>query len=158
LREGRAAAAGAHRPGRRQPRGRAAVRRAVGAAVRLRPRAADRPQRRPAPSGADRRDPARGPAPARRAADAAASAFAGGPAMSTAAAARGAVGRSAVPPWLLTVVVTMPTFMEVLDTSIANVALRQIAGGLATAPTEGEWVITSYLAANAIVLPMSGWL
>src|SRR5438270_6626784 len=66
--------------------------------------------------------------------------------------------RPAINPWLLTVVVTIPTFMEVLDTSIANVALRQIAGGLAAAPTEGEWVITSYLAANAVVLPMSGWL
>jgi DHA2 family multidrug resistance protein len=48
--------------------------------------------------------------------------------------------------------------MEVLDTTIANVALRYIAGGLSAAVTDSEWVITSYLAANAIILPMSGWL
>src|SRR5882724_2744085 len=48
--------------------------------------------------------------------------------------------------------------MEVLDTTIANVALRYIAGGLSSPETDSEWVITSYLAANAIVLPISGWL
>ena len=48
--------------------------------------------------------------------------------------------------------------MEVLDTTIANVALRYIAGGLAAAQVDSEWVITSYLAANAIILPISGWL
>ena len=48
--------------------------------------------------------------------------------------------------------------MEVLDTTIANVALRYIAGGLSSAVTDSEWVITSYLAANAIILPISGWL
>src|SRR3982751_507286 len=48
--------------------------------------------------------------------------------------------------------------MEVLDTTIANVALRYIAGGLSAAATDSEWVITSYLAANAIILPISGWL
>ncbi len=64
----------------------------------------------------------------------------------------------AVNPWLIAVAVTVPTFMEVLDTSIANVALRYIAGGLSAAATDSEWVITSYLAANAIVLPLSGWL
>ena len=48
--------------------------------------------------------------------------------------------------------------MEVLDTTIANVALRYIAGGLSAPSTDSEWVITSYLAANAIILPMSGWL
>jgi MFS transporter, DHA2 family, multidrug resistance protein len=48
--------------------------------------------------------------------------------------------------------------MEVLDTTIANVALRYIAGGLSAAVTDSEWVITSYLAANAIILPISGWL
>ena len=52
----------------------------------------------------------------------------------------------------------VPTFMEVLDTTIANVALRYIAGGLSAAVTDSEWVITSYLAANAIILPISGWL
>jgi DHA2 family multidrug resistance protein len=54
--------------------------------------------------------------------------------------------------------VVIPTFMEVLDTTIANVALRYIAGGLSAAVTDSEWVITSYLAANAIILPISGWL
>src|SRR6516164_2925891 len=48
--------------------------------------------------------------------------------------------------------------MEVLDTTIANVALRYIAGGLSTAVTDSEWVITSYLAANAVILPISGWI
>ncbi len=48
--------------------------------------------------------------------------------------------------------------MEVLDTTIANVALRYIAGGLSAAVTDSEWVITSYLAANAVILPISGWL
>src|SRR5215471_9658122 len=64
----------------------------------------------------------------------------------------------AVNPWLVAVAVVIPTFMEVLDTTIANVALRHIAGGLSAAVTDGEWVITSYLAANAIILPISGWL
>jgi DHA2 family multidrug resistance protein len=54
--------------------------------------------------------------------------------------------------------VVIPTFMEVLDTTIANVALRYMAGGLSAPATDSEWVITSYLAANAIVLPISGWL
>jgi DHA2 family multidrug resistance protein len=61
-------------------------------------------------------------------------------------------------PWLIAMAVVIPTFMEVLDTTIANVALRYIAGGLSAAVTDSEWVITSYLAANAIVLPISGWL
>jgi DHA2 family multidrug resistance protein len=66
--------------------------------------------------------------------------------------------RATVGPWLVAVAVVIPTFMEVLDTTIANVALRYIAGGLSAAVTDSEWVITSYLAANAIILPMSGWL
>src|SRR5262249_39256492 len=61
-------------------------------------------------------------------------------------------------PWLVAVAVVIPTFMEVLDTTIANVALRYIAGGLSAPATDSEWVITSYLAANAIILPISGWL
>jgi DHA2 family multidrug resistance protein len=60
--------------------------------------------------------------------------------------------------WLVAIAVVVPTFMEVLDTTIANVALRYIAGGLSAAQVDSEWVITSYLAANAVVLPMSGWL
>ena len=61
-------------------------------------------------------------------------------------------------PWLVAAVVVVPTFMEVLDTTIALVALRYIAGGLSATVNDGEWVITSYLAANAIVLPITGWL
>jgi DHA2 family multidrug resistance protein len=61
-------------------------------------------------------------------------------------------------PWWIAAAVVIPTFMEVLDTTIANVALRYIAGGLSAANVDSEWVITSYLAANAIILPISGWL
>jgi DHA2 family multidrug resistance protein len=61
-------------------------------------------------------------------------------------------------PWIVALAVVVPTFMEVLDTTIANVALRYIAGGLSAAVTDSEWVVTSYLAANAIILPISGWL
>ncbi len=61
-------------------------------------------------------------------------------------------------PWVVAVIVVVPTFMEVLDTTIAVVALRYIAGGLSATVDDGEWVITSYLAANAIVLPITGWL
>jgi DHA2 family multidrug resistance protein len=66
--------------------------------------------------------------------------------------------RRAASPWLIALAVVIPTFMEVLDTTIANVALRYIAGGLSAANVDSEWVITSYLAANAIILPISGWL
>jgi DHA2 family multidrug resistance protein len=66
--------------------------------------------------------------------------------------------RRTVSPWLIALAVVIPTFMEVLDTTIANVALRYIAGGLSAPVTDSEWVITSYLAANAIILPISGWL
>jgi MFS transporter, DHA2 family, multidrug resistance protein len=66
--------------------------------------------------------------------------------------------RRAINPWFVAIAVVIPTFMEVLDTTIANVALRYIAGGLSAPVTDSEWVITSYLAANAIILPMSGWL
>ena len=78
--------------------------------------------------------------------------------MSSIALSPTAVNRSAVNPWLIAGVVLVPTFMEVLDTTIANVALRYIAGGLSAAQTDSEWVITTYLAANAIVLPITGWL
>src|SRR5271170_3130141 len=70
----------------------------------------------------------------------------------------GAIGRPPLNPWIVAVAVVIPTFMEVLDTTIANVALRYIAGGLSSAVSNSEWVITSYLAANAIILPISGWL
>src|SRR5215813_732476 len=61
-------------------------------------------------------------------------------------------------PWLIAVVVALAAFMEVLDTSIANVALPYVAGGLAASNDESTWVLTSYLASNAVVLPISGWL
>ena len=61
-------------------------------------------------------------------------------------------------PWLIALTVTMATFMEVLDTSIANVSLPHIAGNLSVTVDESTWVLTSYLVSNAIVLPISGWL
>jgi DHA2 family multidrug resistance protein len=61
-------------------------------------------------------------------------------------------------PWIVAVTVTLATFMEVLDSSIANVALPHIAGTLGASSEESTWVITSYLVSSAIVLPMSGWL
>jgi DHA2 family multidrug resistance protein len=66
--------------------------------------------------------------------------------------------RPTVNPWLVAAAVVVPTFMEVLDTTIANVALRYIAGGLSAASIDAEWVITSYLAANAFILPITGWI
>ncbi len=60
-------------------------------------------------------------------------------------------------PWLVAVAVILPTFMEVLDTSIAAVALPYIAGSLSATTDEATWVLTSYLVANAIILPASGW-
>ena len=60
-------------------------------------------------------------------------------------------------PWLIAAVVSTAAFMEVLDTSIANVALPYIAGGLAASNDDSTWVLTSYLVSNAIVLPISGW-
>jgi DHA2 family multidrug resistance protein len=61
-------------------------------------------------------------------------------------------------PWLIAVVVAMAAFMEVLDTSIANVALPHMAGDLGASNDQSTWVLTSYLVSNAIVLPISGWL
>src|SRR6202007_376531 len=61
-------------------------------------------------------------------------------------------------PWVIAVTVTLATFMEVLDTSIANVALPHISGNLSAGADESTWVLTSYLVSNAIVLPISGWL
>jgi hypothetical protein len=70
----------------------------------------------------------------------------------------GAAARPAVNPWIIAIAVTLATFMEVLDTSIANVALPHIAGSLSAGQDESTWVLTSYLVSNAIVLPLSGWL
>jgi DHA2 family multidrug resistance protein len=61
-------------------------------------------------------------------------------------------------PWLIAVVVALGAFMEVLDTSIANVALPYMAGNLGSSNDESTWVLTSYLVSNAIILPISGWL
>jgi len=65
--------------------------------------------------------------------------------------------RPSVSPWLIAFTVMLSTFMEVLDTSIANVALPHIAGSLSAGVDESTWVLTSYLVSNAIVLPLTGW-
>jgi DHA2 family multidrug resistance protein len=78
--------------------------------------------------------------------------------MSSVALSPTAVSRPAINPWIVAIAVVIPTFMEVLDTTIANVALRYIAGGLSAAVIDAEWVLTSYLAANATILPISGWI
>ena len=78
--------------------------------------------------------------------------------MSSVTVAQGAVSRPAINPWFVAAAVVVPTFMEVLDTTIANVALRYIAGGLSASNVDSEWVLTSYLAANATILPITGWL
>src|SRR5438045_1447519 len=69
-----------------------------------------------------------------------------------------AIWRPKANPWLIGVVVSLAAFMEVLDASIANVALPHIAGNLAASNDQSTWVLTSYLVSNAIVLPISGWL
>src|ERR1700753_4408793 len=61
-------------------------------------------------------------------------------------------------PWLIAIAVMTATFMEVLDTSVANVSLPHIAGNLSVTTDEATWVLTSYLVSNAIVLPITGWL
>jgi DHA2 family multidrug resistance protein len=68
------------------------------------------------------------------------------------------VWRPSFNPWLIAVVVAMAAFMEVLDTSIANVALPYMAGNLGASNDESTWVLTSYLVSNAVILPISGWL
>jgi DHA2 family multidrug resistance protein len=75
----------------------------------------------------------------------------------TAAATSSAQWKPRVNPWLIASTVALAAFMEVLDTSIANVALPHIAGNLGASTDEGTWVLTSYLVSNAIVLPMGGW-
>src|ERR1700691_1293118 len=69
-----------------------------------------------------------------------------------------AIWRPATNPWLIAVTVSLAAFMEVLDTAIANVALPHIAGNLGASNDQSTWVLTSYLVANAIVLPITGWL
>jgi DHA2 family multidrug resistance protein len=84
-------------------------------------------------------------------------------------AAQGGKGAGSVPmaaatwtpsfnPWLIAASVMLATFMEVLDTSVANVALQPIAGNLSATPEEATWVLTSYLVSNAIILPATNWL
>jgi DHA2 family multidrug resistance protein len=73
-------------------------------------------------------------------------------------AAEQAIWRPAANPWLIAVTVSLAAFMEVLDTAIANVALPHIAGNLGASNDQSTWVLTSYLVANAIVLPITGWL
>src|SRR5947208_7737996 len=63
-----------------------------------------------------------------------------------------------ISPWLTAVAVVCGTFMVVLDTTAVNVSLSHIAGSLSSTVEESTWVLTSYIAANAIVLPMTGWL
>src|ERR1700750_497264 len=66
--------------------------------------------------------------------------------------------RRKINPWLIAITVTIAAFMELLDTSIANVALPYIGGGLGRSYDEVTWILTTYLVANAVVLPMSAWL
>jgi MFS transporter, DHA2 family, multidrug resistance protein len=80
------------------------------------------------------------------------------PAAEIAPPATPAVWTPSFNPWLIAVVVALAAFMEVLDTSIANVALPYMAGSLGVSNDESTWVLTSYLVSNAIVLPISGWL
>lgn len=71
-------------------------------------------------------------------------------------AARSAAGSRN--PWLIVIVISLATFMEVLDTAIANVSLRDIGGELSVSTDEATWIVTSYLVANAVIVPISGWL
>src|SRR5260370_9526774 len=66
--------------------------------------------------------------------------------------------KPAINPWFIAVTVTLATFMELLDTSIANVSLPYIGGGLGRSYDEVTWILTTYLVANAVILPMSAWL
>src|SRR5262244_2966158 len=75
--------------------------------------------------------------------------------MSTGAAA---ASRASPKPWLIAVVVAFATFMEVLDTTIANVALAYIAGGMGVSMDEASWVVTTYLVSNAVALTASSFL
>jgi len=75
-----------------------------------------------------------------------------------AASGQRAVNRPLINPWVVALTVTLATFMELLDTSIANVSLPYIAGGLGRSYDEVTWILTTYLVANAVILPMSAWL
>src|SRR5512147_934021 len=69
-----------------------------------------------------------------------------------------APGQPSVNPWIVAISVMFGTFMEVLDTTVVNVSLPHIAGSMSATVEEATWVLTSYLVANAIILPMTGWL
>src|ERR1039458_7856882 len=69
-----------------------------------------------------------------------------------------AAPRHAINPWIVTLAVMLASFMEILDTTVVNVAVPHIAGNMGATVEEGTWVVTSYLVSNAIILPMSGWL
>ena len=79
-------------------------------------------------------------------------------ATATATATFHEVWRPRANPWAIAITVTLATFMEALDTSIANVAMPHIGGSLSASMDEATWVLTSYLVANAMVLPISGWI
>jgi MFS transporter, DHA2 family, multidrug resistance protein len=66
--------------------------------------------------------------------------------------------KPSVNPWLIAIAVILPTFMEVLDTTIANVALNHIAGSMSASYSQATWVLTSYLISNAVILPLTAWL
>src|SRR5246127_1787395 len=66
--------------------------------------------------------------------------------------------KPAINPWIIAISVMLGTFMEVLDTTVVNVSLPHIAGSLSVTPEEATWALTSYLVANAIILPITGWL
>lgn len=78
--------------------------------------------------------------------------------MTTTVAQAGSQPKPGISPWVIAPIVAMAAFMEVLDISIANVALQNIAGSLGAGPEEATWVLTSYLVTNAIALPIAGWL
>src|SRR5262249_5167459 len=144
--QGRAAVTGPHRTRRLRPEQEPAVRRHVGGPLRLHQPGAFRSRRREIfassrNSTANYRSGSKSP---------------GRKEMT--AAALSPTGSRVANPWLVAAVVVVPTFMEVLDTTIAVVALRYIAGGLSATVDDGEWVLTSYLAANAMILPITGWL
>src|SRR2546423_4571820 len=63
-----------------------------------------------------------------------------------------------VNPWIIAIAVMLSTFMEVLDTTVVNVSLPHIAGSLSASVDEATWALTSYLVANAVILPITGWL
>ena len=78
--------------------------------------------------------------------------------MTTASLPLAAAPSREINPWIIAVAVMSATFMEVLDTTVVNVSLPHIAGSLSASVDESTWVLTSYLVANAIVLPLTGWL